>query len=100
LKKNAKIDTMNEASENSNESEKLARANGQPEFSRSNTGSDDHLSIGYEEVISPDGNQRINQAFDLLFQEVIRIRTSRNPHEISSHIRQGFNSPTGGGTNC
>ena len=78
---------MIKALENSIEPEKLACANGQPEFSCSNTGSDGHLSIGYEGVISPDGNRRINPAFDLLFQEVIRIRKSRNPHEISSHIR-------------
>ncbi len=37
--------------------------------------------IDYEQVISPDGDNRINKAFDILFQEVMRIRISKKPHE-------------------
>jgi len=99
LKNNAKIDTMSKASENSNKPQKLAYAKGQLEFPCSNAGSDDYLTVGYEAVVSPDSNQRIAQAFDILFQEVIRIRKSKKTHEISSHIRQGFDSPAGGGAN-
>ena len=63
---------MSKANENSNEPENLAHTDGQTEFLRFDHGSSNHPSIAYEPVISPDGDDRINKAFDLLFEEVTR----------------------------
>lgn len=86
---------MSEANENSNTPENLAHTNGQTEFLCFDLGSGNHPSIAYEPVIASDGDDRINRAFDLLFQEVMTVRKINHPHEISRHIRQGFNRPAG-----
>ena len=52
--------------------------------------------ISYELVTSPDGENAVNKAFDLLFQEVMRIRKSHKPHEINRDIRPGFDRPARG----
>ena len=61
--------------------------------------SDKPPRISYKPATSPGGDKRINKAFDLLFQEVMNIRKSKNTHETNGHIRPGFDRPAGGRTN-
>jgi len=56
-------------------------------------------AISYEQSVSADSELRINRAFDILFEEVLRRRKSKIPNEINRHIRPGFDRPAGGGTN-
>jgi hypothetical protein len=98
LRKQAKTDTMNTSRENSNGTETLTHTAGQQGFLCDCLGSSDRTTLSYEPVISPDGDNAIHKAFDILFQEVMRIRKSKK-HEINCHIRQGFDRPAGRGTN-
>jgi hypothetical protein len=98
LRKQAKTDMMNTSRENSNGTEKLTHTAGQQGFLCEGFGSSDRPSLSYEPVISPVGDNAIQKAFDILFQEVMRIRKSKK-HEINRHIRQGFDRPAGRGTN-
>ena len=77
LKNSTNIDIMKKAHESSNGPEKLA-LEGQREL----LCSDDSFhcpSLGYEQATSSDSENRINTAFDILFQEVMNIRKSQNP---------------------
>jgi hypothetical protein len=78
---------------------KRALPEGQPRVSRDDIDSCDVPSLSYEQATSADGEVRIHKAFDILFQEVMRIRKSKIPNETNSHIRPGFDRPAGGGTN-
>jgi hypothetical protein len=94
LNHQANFDTMKEQRESPNELEKLALEKAQPELSCSSNGSRPWPILDYEPVTSPEGESKINKAFDILFQEVMRLRI-QIPHEISSDIRSGFDSPAG-----
>ena len=78
---------------------KRALPEGQPMVSRDDIGSCDVPSLSYEQAVSADGEARIHKAFDILFQDVMRIRKSKIHNEINRHIRPGFDSPAGRGTN-
>jgi hypothetical protein len=71
----------------------------QPEFPCNSNGSCCYTELSYEQSASLDGENRINKAFDILFQEVVRIKSSKTKHEISSDIRPGFHRPARRGTN-
>jgi hypothetical protein len=90
---------MKKPPESHDNPDKLALEAGQGELLCGYDGSCHAPSFSYEQAISADGENRISKAFDILFQEVMRIRKSKKNHEISSHIRQGFDRPAGGGTN-
>jgi hypothetical protein len=82
-----------------NRSENLALEAGQREIECSIDVSCQCPTLGYEPAASSDGEDRINKAFDILFQEVMNIRKSNNPHEINRHLRPGVHRPAGRGTN-
>jgi hypothetical protein len=77
LTRGANNDIMNEPRESSNEPENLALERGQQEFLRGGDGSCRCPSINYEPVTSTDSENRVNKAFDVLFQEVMNIRKSK-----------------------
>jgi hypothetical protein len=92
-----KCDIMKEPDENSNGSQKPACKVSQQKISLGDSG---HCPlVGYEPGTSTDAENRINTAFDILFQEVVRVRKSNNTHEINRHLRQGLNRPARRGTN-
>jgi hypothetical protein len=90
---------MNTSRKNQSGPEKLITSDDHKKLLRDDICSDVCPSLSYESVISTDGDNRVNKAFDILFQEVMRIRKLNKPHEINSHIRQGVNSPAGRGAN-
>jgi hypothetical protein len=72
---------------NQSEPENLTSAEGQWGCLCDDICSGECPSLSYESVISPDSDHRIKKAFDIVFQEVARIRKLRKSHETSSHIR-------------
>jgi hypothetical protein len=90
---------MNETPESSNRLETLTLEEARQELLCNNDGSCRCPGLDYERVTSSDSENRINKAFDILFQEVMNVRKSINPNEISSHLRTGFDRPTGRGAN-
>lgn len=68
---------MTEPREGSNEPERLAFQTGQPEMLLGGNRSRHHPSINYEPVGSADVESRINNAFDILFEEVMSIRKQK-----------------------
>jgi hypothetical protein len=99
LKNKVKNDTMNALREKQKPLPKVALPEGQSMVSRDDIDSSDVPSLSYEQAASADGEARIHKAFDILFQEVMRIRKSKIPNEINSHIRPSFDRPAGGGKN-
>jgi hypothetical protein len=95
LNQEANPDTIKEPQKSSNGLEKLALSTGQPEFLCNNNASCCGPSLSYEPATDSDSEIRINRAFDILFQEVLRIRQANHPHEINRHLRPGFDGPTG-----
>jgi len=77
LTRGAISDIMKEPRESSNELEKLALERGRQESLRGG-GSHRRPSINYEPATSGDSENRINSAFDILFQEVISISKSKH----------------------
>jgi hypothetical protein len=97
LKKKTKIDTMDEPHKDGPQPAGLGlreveRKNSIPSACRC-------PCLGYEQVMSSGSENKINKAFDVLFQEVTRIKKSKQINEIGGRICQGFDSPAGGGTN-
>jgi len=78
---------MNTSRKNQNGPENLTIAGGQRGILCDDNRPDGCPSLSYEPVISPDSDHRINKAFDIVFQEVMRVRKLKKSHETNSHIR-------------
>jgi hypothetical protein len=65
----------------------------------SNAGFCQHPLLNYNQATSLDSEYKTNVAFDILFQEVMQMNKLKNHHEISRHIRPGFDRATRRGTN-
>jgi hypothetical protein len=76
LTRGSNNDIMREPRKSSNKPEKLALERGRQESLRS--GGSRRPAINYEPVTSADGENRINNAFDILFEEVMSIRKSKH----------------------
>lgn len=79
LSQPAKNATMEVPLVSSNQTEKLRAEVGKHESFSSDDAVCHYPVLGYEPATSADSDNRINKAFDILFQEVINIRKSKFP---------------------